>query len=294
MKRTAGENVFNVFNLIVITVLGMLCLLPMLNVLAISFSSSFAVNRNEVTLIPVGFNLRAYRFLLESTRLWRACFITFQRVVLGTAINMALIVTCAYPLSKPNIKFRFRTVYAWYFAFTILFSGGLIPLFILILNLGLLDNRRALILPGALPVFNMLLMLNFFRAIPVSLEEAAIIDGASHFRVLTHIYLPCSLPAIATITLFCIVGHWNSWFDGIIYSNRLESYPLQSYLQTIIVGLNLMHNEMDLDRQLLLGELDSRNIRCAQIIIAIIPIACVYPWLQKYFVSGIVLGSVKE
>ena len=294
MKRTNSENVFNIFNIILITIIGLLCLLPVLNVLAISLSNSMAVNRNEVAFIPVGFSLKAYNFLLESTRFWRAGFITVQRVLLGTLINMTLIILCAYPLSKTKRQFRYRTVYAWFFAFTILFSGGIIPQFILILNLGLMDTLWALILPGALPVFNMLLMLNFFRAIPVQLEEAAIIDGAGQFRVLTQVYMPCSLPALAAITLFCIVGHWNAWFDGIIYSNRLESYPLQSYLQTIIVGLQLMQNEMSVERIILMSELSDRTIRCAQIIIAIIPIACVYPWLQRYFVTGIVLGSVKE
>lgn len=294
MKRTRGEKIFSAFNLVFLGLVSLTCIVPILNTIAISFSDPLSVNRNDVTLWPIGFNLKAYEFLLTNTRFWRAALISVERVLLGTAINLVLMVTCAYPLSKEPDKFQFRTVYSWLFVFTMLFNGGLIPTFMQVSTLGLLDTIWSLTLPGAVNVFNMVLMLNFFRGIPTQLEEAATIDGAGHFRTLLTIYIPCSLPAIATLLLLSIVGHWNAWFDGIIYSNRLESYPLQSYLQTVIIGMQMMRNEMSVERHMLYSSLNDRSIRAAQIVIAMLPIAMVYPFLQKFFVTGIVLGSIKE
>ena len=294
MRRTRAEKMFNVFNIILLGLVSLTCVVPILNTMAISFSDPLPVNRNQVTLWPIGFNVTAYQFLLTNARFWRAALVSVERVLLGTAINLTLMVTCAYPLSKEPDKFQFRTVYSWLFVFTMLFSGGLIPTFMQVSSLGLLDTIWALTLPGAVNVFNMVLMLNFFRGIPTQLEEAATIDGAGHFKTLTRIYIPCSLPAIATLALLSTVSHWNAWFDGIIYSNRIESYPLQSYLQSVIVGMQMMRNEMTIERYAMFSSLNDRSIRAAQIIIAMLPIAMVYPYLQKYFVTGIVLGSVKE
>lgn len=294
MRRTRGERLFNAFNLVFLGLVSLTCIIPIINTIAISFSGPLPVNRNQVTFWPIGFNFKAYEFLLTNTRFWRAALVSVERVLLGTVINLVLIVSCAYPLSKEPDRFQFRTAYAWLFVFTMLFNGGLIPTFMQVSTLGLLDTIWSLTLPGAVNVFNMVLLLNFFRGIPTQLEEAATIDGAGHFRTLTMIYIPCSLPAIATLLLLSIVGHWNAWFDGIIYSNRLESYPLQSYLQTVIVGMQMMRNEMSVERHMLYSSLNDRSIRAAQIIIAMLPIAVVYPYLQKFFVTGIVLGSVKE
>lgn len=294
MRRTRSESIFNVFNIVFLGLVAVTCIVPLLNTLAISLSDTLPVNRNQVTLWPVGLNLKAYEFLLTNVRFWRAALVSVERVLLGSLINMVLIVVCAYPLSKEPDRFQFRTVYSWLFVFTMLFNGGLIPTFMLVSSLGLLDTIWSLVLPGAVNVFNMVLMLNFFRSIPVELEEAATIDGANHFRILWQVYIPCALPAIATVLLLSVVNHWNAWFDGIIYSNRLESYPLQSYLQTIIVGLQMMNNEMSVERYALFSQLNERSIRSAQIVIAMLPVAMVYPFLQRYFVTGIVVGSVKQ
>lgn len=294
MRRSRDEKYFNAFNLVFLGLVSLTCIIPILNTIAISFSDPLPVNRNQVAFWPIGFNFKAYEFLLTNVRFWRAALVSVERVLLGTVINLLLMVTCAYPLSKEPDKFQFRTAYSWLFVFTMLFNGGLIPTFMQVKTLGLLDTIWSLTLPGAVNVFNMVLLLNFFRGLPTQLEEAAMIDGAGHFRTLIRIYIPCSLPAIATLLLLSIVGHWNAWFDGIIYSNRLESYPLQSYLQTVIVGMQMMRNEMSVERHVLYSSLNERSIRAAQIIIAMLPIAVVYPYLQKFFVSGIVLGSVKE
>ncbi|MDR3050319.1 MAG: carbohydrate ABC transporter permease [Oscillospiraceae bacterium] len=294
MRRTRAEKLFNVFNISFLGLTAFICLVPLLNTLAISLSDTLPVNRNQVTLWPVEINLKAYSFLLNNDRFWRAALVSIYRVLLGSLINMVLIVLCAYPLSKEPGKFQFRSLYSWLFVVTMLLNGGLIPTFMLVSGLGLLDTIWSLVLPGAVNVFNMVLMLNFFRGIPAELEEAATIDGAGHFRILWQIYIPCALPAIATVLLLSVVGHWNAWFDGIIYSNKLESYPLQSYLQTIIVGLQMMNNEMSVERYALFSQLNERSIRSAQIIIAMLPVAMVYPFLQRYFVTGIVVGSVKQ
>jgi len=172
-----------------------------------------------------------------------------------------------------------------------LFSGGLIPTYLLINNLKLMDTIWSLVLPGGLPIFNMILMLNFFRQIPEEIEDAAYIDGAGHWRILWLIFVPVSTPAIATITLLCLVNHWNSWFDGLIYMNKIENYPLQSYLQTIIMRFDF--SKLTPTELKSLAKLNQRSIKAAQIWIACIPILMVYPFLQKYFVKGIVLGSVK-
>jgi putative aldouronate transport system permease protein len=213
------------------------------------------------------------------------------RVLMGGLLNVLLIVLTAYPLSKSKEKFRYRTPFVWFFFVSSLFNGGLIPGYVLIRRLNLLDTIGALIFPTAVPVFSVVLMLNFFRQVPEEMDEAAQIDGASKLRTLFSIYLPVSLPSLATVALFSIVYHWNSYFDGLIFSNRPQSYPLQTYLRTILVSGNLA--SMAGNDWKLLQDLSDRTVKAAQIIIAIIPILCIYPFMQRYFVKGMTLGSVK-
>lgn len=216
---------------------------------------------------------------------------SIMRVILGGCINMVLIILTAYPLSKSDDKLHFRSFYTWFFFITMLVGGGMIPSYLLISKLGLRDTIWSLVLPGALPVFNLVLMLNFFRQVPRELEEAALIDGAGHLRTLMQIYLPVSLPSIATITLFCIVNHWNAWFDGMIYITTPSRIPMQTYLRSILIQMNV--SDMSADDYELYALLANQTVKCSQIIVATIPILCVYPFLQRYFVTGIVLGSVK-
>jgi putative aldouronate transport system permease protein len=293
MSRSKPEKVFAVFNYALLTIVAASCVLPFVNVIAISLSQNSAVAANFVKLWPVKFTPYAYHYVITKAQFWKSFMISIQRVLLGLAVNMALIVLSAYPLSKEVLKFKARTAYVWFFFFTILFSGGLIPMYALVSKLKLLGSIWVLILPGALPVFNMILMLNFFRQIPREMEEAAFIDGADHFTVLFRIFLPCSLPSIATIALFTIVGHWNAWFDGLIYMRTAEMYPLQSYLQTVIIGLDFSMQSSISGNYSYLKFLSDRTLKAAQIVIAVIPVLMIYPFLQKYFVTGIVLGSVK-
>ena len=240
---------------------------------------------------PKGWTTSAYTYILTRASFWSSFRTSILRVLLGGSLNLFFIILTAYPLSKSNDKLHFRNVYTWYFFITMLVSGGMIPNYLLIAKLGLRDSIWSLVLPGALPVFNLVLMLNFFRQVPTALEEAALIDGAGHLRTLVQIYLPVSLPAIATITLFCIVSHWNAWFDGMIYITSPSKVPMQTYLRSVLIDMNMA--DMSADDYELYATLANRTVKCSQIIVATIPILCVYPFLQRYFVSGIVLGSVK-
>lgn len=291
-RYSAGRIVFQIANYTFLIAMAVLCLLPLVNVLAISLSSSGAAIAGKVSLWPVEFTLKSYDFMFNKPEFMRSVLVTLQRVALGTPLSMLLTVMAAYPLSKNVNRFRFRTVYVWVFVFTILFSGGLVPWYMTIRDVGLIDSIWALVLPGAVPVFNIILLLNFFRGLPKDLEESAFIDGASHWTVLWKIYLPLSLPALATLVLFTVVGSWNAWFDGLILMNSPKNYPLSTYLQNIVVSQNL--TTLTADQMKALAEISNRTVKSAQIFLAALPILLLYPFLQKYFVKGITIGAVKE
>jgi putative aldouronate transport system permease protein len=282
---------FSIYALLAL--LAIVCVIPLINVLALSFSSNGAIQSGKVTLWPVEFTLDAYHFVSKKRDFLLSIWVSFQRVGLGLFVNMLLTITVAYPLSKEVAHFRLRTVYVWIFVFTMIFSGGLVPSYIVIKELGMLDSLWALVLPGAVPIFNVILMLNFFRALPKELMESAFIDGAGHWKFLWRIVVPLSIPSIATVGLFTIVGHWNEWFSGIIYMNDPKHYPLASYLQTVVVQLDLAKIK-DLNDATEMMKLNNRAVRAAQIFLGALPIFLIYPFLQRYFMAGIVLGSVKE
>ncbi|HPJ03740.1 MAG TPA: carbohydrate ABC transporter permease [Candidatus Limiplasma sp.] len=293
MKTTVScsRKVFLAFNNVLLVLLALVCILPFIHVIAISFSGKAETSAGMVGLWPVGFNIDTYAFLLKKTAFWNAFLRSVERLVLGTSINLFLIILTAYPLSRSNAKLPERTIYSWFFFITMLISGGLIPTYVLVANLHLRDTIWALVLPRALPAFNLVLMLNFFRRVPQELEEAALIDGAGHLRTLVQIFIPVSIPAISTIALFCMVNHWNAWFDGLIYTNTPGKLPLQSYLRSIVIEMDM--SQMDSESWADVQEMSNRALKCAQIVIATLPILCVYPFLQRYFVTGLVLGSVK-
>ncbi|PYI53779.1 carbohydrate ABC transporter permease [Paenibacillus flagellatus] len=286
-----GRKLFVAANYAVLLALAFVCLFPLVHVLAVSFSSSGAAAAGRVGLWPVEFTTKAYAFVLGKEEFVRSFGVSVRRLVLGTALNMALCVLIAYPLSKETRDFKLRTVYVWYFFVTILFGGGLVPTYMTVKNTGLMDTIWALVLPNAVPVFNVILVLNFFRGLPKELEEAAFIDGAGHMRTLWSLYVPLSKPVLATVLLFTMVGHWNAWFDGLIYMNDPTRYPLQSYLQTIIINQDVSAmSDSDVE---LMKQLSNQTVKAAQIFLGAMPIVVVYPFLQKFFVKGIVLGSVK-
>ena len=191
---------------------------------------------------------------------------------------------------------RDSNVFSWFFVVTILFSGGLIPTYMVVKYTGLMDTIWALVLPGAVQVFNMLVVMNYMRSLPKELEEAAYIDGAGHFQTLFNVILPVCTPTLATVTLFSFVGHWNSWYDGMIYMNTVDKYPLQTYLQTIVINPEaFFRNATNISAELgnFLNLVSARTTNAAQLFLATIPILCVYPFLQKYFVKGVMIGSLK-
>ncbi|MFC5407201.1 carbohydrate ABC transporter permease [Cohnella soli] len=269
--------------------LALACLLPFIHVLAFSFSSPAAASSGLVTFWPVDWNTDAYRLIMHDNKFIASFWISVRRAVIGTLISCLLTVITAYPLSKESLRFRSRTVYVWFFVVTMLFGGGLVPNYMVIRAYGLLDTFWVLIIPSAVQVFNITMMLHFFRGLPKELEESAYVDGAGHWKILFIIYLPLSLPSLATVGLFTIVGHWNSWFDGLLYMNKPESYPLQTYLQTIVTNPDM--SKMSSLEEVL--NVSRETIKTAQIFLGMLPILIVYPFLQRYFVKGITLGSVK-
>ena len=292
MKSKSFGSVFaDVCIWIVILLMTASCLLPLINMVSISFSDSASASANLVGLLPINFNLDSYKTLLDDTQFWRSFMISIERVVLGVSLNLVLTILMAYPLSKTSREFKAKNIYMYTLIFAMLFSGGLITMFIVVKNLGLIDTIWALILPGAVPIFNVILMMNFFKSVPHSLEEAAIIDGASKFEILIKIFLPISIPAIATIALFSIVGHWNDFFSGLIYMNKASNYPLQTYIQQLNVDITKVTDASQLRE---LASISNKTLNSAKIVVSIVPLLLIYPFLQKYFVTGLVIGSVKE
>lgn len=279
----------------VVILLALSCLLPLWNIVAISFSSSEAVTANAVGLLPVRFTTAAYKKIIEDAQFWRSFLTSTLRVIIGLAINMVLVVMMAYPLSKSSREFKGRNLYMNLIIFAMLFSGGMIPVYLVVKNLKLLNTIWALILPGAVPVFNVILVMNFFQGIPKSLEEAAIIDGASPMQVLMKVYIPCSKPSMATVALFSIVGHWNDFYSGLIYMTKIEKYPLMTYISSLSVSLqDIIKAGASSDSLKNAMEVSQLNLNAAKIVIAVVPLLIIYPLLQRYLIAGLVVGAVKE
>lgn len=292
--KTKANKIFNVVNIAILTIVSLTCVLPFVNLLAISFSDAAAVAAGKVSFLPVDFTVSSYEFALEGGKFVRSLLISLERVVLGVGINLVLMVLTAYPLSKSKKKISGRGIYMTYFVITMLISGGMIPTYLVVTGLGLKDTIWALVLPGAVPVYNMIILMNFMRGLPEEIEEAAAIDGANPFQILVQVILPVLKPALATVGLFCIVTHWNDWFSGMIYMNNPENYPLQTYLQTLLQNFEqLLRSQNGQDIQALLAQIDARTGRAAQLFLGAIPVMLIYPFLQKYFTKGLVLGSVK-
>lgn len=286
--KTTGYRIFAFFNTIFLIIVALSCLLPLINLLAISFSGKAAANGSVIGFWPKQFTPMAYIETFRNANFVRSLGIAVARTVIATAASMFVITTSGYALSK---DFRGRNIVMWFFIFTMLFGGGLIPGYLVNTALGLKDNFLIYILPGAFSAYNLILIMNFFKTIPISLEEAALIDGASFFKVFWRIYLPLSLPGLATVALFIMVANWNDWFTGILYMSDTKNYPLASFLQVIVVQNN--NQDLQLD-PVSAAAMSERTIKAAQVFIGALPILMVYPLLQKYFVKGIVMGAVKE
>lgn len=295
MREKFGIRQFVIYLIVILLTLS--CLVPLLNVLALSLSSSQAAAGNKVGLWPVGLTWAAYERIINDTQFWRSFGISVFRVFVALVLNLVMIVTLAYPLSKSKKVFRTRRFFMGFMVFAMLFNGGMIPTYLIVRNLGMINSIWALILPGAVPIGSVILVMNFFRGVPKSLEESALLDGANAFDVLRKIYIPISLPSLATVSLFSIVGSWNDFFGGLIYMTKIENYPLMTYIQSLSVNIaETLQNASGMTSEQLqsLLAVSDRNLNAAKIIVAIVPLLVIYPFLQKYFVQGIVVGAVKE
>ena len=285
---------FHVINGLVLGLLVVACLFPVAHVIALSFSGRLEAATGSVTFYPKGFTLDAYRYVMKDKQFWTSLRVTLLRVTIGVPVNIILVVLTAYPLSKASSRFHGRTFFSWFFMVSMLFSGGMIPLYIVLNKLGMLNTIWALTLPGAMNIGYMVIMMNFFRGVPSEIEDAAIMDGANQLQILFRVYLPMCLPALATITLFATVANWNCWMDGYMYMNSPDKYPLQTYLATILMQAKTnVETNMTPEQLAALSQINGKTVEAAQILLAALPIMCVYPFLQKYYTKGIFNGSIK-
>jgi len=287
--QTKKFPVGQIVNYTLLTILAFVCLYPFLNVISYSLSGYNAVLSGRVTFYPIDFNLDAYKQILGKTQIWNAMRTTVIVTIVGTALSLVLTVFAAYGLSRkdlPGRKFLTGMI-----LFTMYFGGGMIPTFLVVKGTGLYDTLGALFVPQAVNVFNFIVMRTFFLNLPESLEEAARIDGASYMKVLIKIVLPLSLSIIATIGLFYAVGYWNTYFDALLYIQNPDKYTLQLRLRSLLFGEELNNSGANLEG---IGtQVMTQSLKMATVAVSTIPILIVYPWLQKYFVKGVMVGSVK-
>ena len=290
--NTLESRLIDIVVTVVLVTLALSTILPLWYTLCLSLSDKSAAAAGLVKLWPIGFNLTSYKSIVGDVQFFNSFWVSIQRVVLGTGAELIATLLMAYPLSKSVKQFPARNVIMWFLIFAWLFSGGLIPWYQTMKSIGMINNIWGLVLGNSLPIFNVILAVNFFRNLPKEIEEAALIDGAGPWQIFLQIYVPLSKPMIATIALFSMVYHWNEFFNGLVLSTRQAYYPLQTYIQQQIVVINTTTLTQDQIQQL--NEISNQTLNAAKIFIAMIPILLIYPFLQKYFIKGITLGSVKE
>lgn len=288
MRRSKSERIFSAFNMILLLVLSFVTLYPFAYVFFASISNPVKFMSNQGVLFwPDGFSLTAYKKVFQNSSIYIGYANTLFYVIIGTAVNIYATASAAYVLSRQN--FMLKRFFTLMFIFTMYFSGGLIPSYLLIDKLGLINSRLALIIPTAVSTYNLLIMITGFKSIPAALEESAKIDGASEWRILFRIIIPLAKPTIMVIMLYYAVGHWNSWFNAMIYIRDTYKMPLQIFLRNILTRnqLGAMAGDMDIEDV-------GTTIKYATIIVSTVPILCIYPFIQKHFVQGVMIGAVKE
>ncbi len=284
---------------IALGLLALVCLLPFVHLAAVSLSETAAVATHTVWLWPKGLNIDNYIYILRSDPTFLRCMgVSVQRVLIGVSLSLLISIITAYPLSRDHIHMPGRSVIKTLIIFGMMFNAGFIPYFISLRNLGLVDKFAVLVIPGAFSVFNTILIMNYFRGLPQELYESAVLDGANHLDVLFRVFLPISQPVLATIVLFSTVGHWNAWFDGFVFIRHVDRWPLQSYLYGRVT---LKKIEQMAAREAAHGmvseglfEISPEALSNAMVFVTMIPIVLVYPMLQRYFVTGLTLGAIKE
>jgi len=291
-KRAAKINEFtfgSLLNYMVLAILVIICVYPFLNVVAYSLSSNRAVLSGKITIFPIEPTLNAYREIIGKKQIWLSMQVTIIVTLMGTLIGLILTICAAYALSRKKLKGR-----GWItgiILFTMYFSGGIIPTFLVVKSLNMYDKLTSLFIPSAVNVFNFIVMRSFFRELPESLEEAAYLDGASDVKILVEVFLPLSVPIVATIGLFYAVGYWNDYFSALLYIQTPEKYTLQLRLRSLLFTEEL--NQFGGSLEGLGNTVMAESLKMTCIVVGTLPIILVYPWLQKYFVKGIMLGSIK-
>ncbi len=291
MKQKFSDKSLIRFIYVFISLTAILCLLPVLNVFSTAFSGATAVESGKVSLWPVDFSFKSFNLLISGTNALRATWNSVVITVVGTIISMGMTILAAYPLSKSYFignNFFMKTI-----VFTMLFSGGMIPTYIVIQKFGLIDSYWSLWVTGAINTYNMIVMRTFFINVPKEMNEAAEIDGCGEYRLLTRIYLPLSLPVIATLTLFYGVAHWNTFMSALLYINDTAKQNLSVLVQQMIKSMSVLTTEITHADPADLQSITNAGIRAAGVVVMILPMMLVYPFLQKYFVKGIMLGGIK-
>ena len=284
---------FDVFNYTFMVIMMIVMLYPLLNVLAVSLSNASDINAGNVTWFPRGFNLAGYQYIIEDGQLFIGYKNTILYAAVGTVLTLTLTSLAAYVLCRKDLVGRkFFTIY-W--AITMFFGGGMIPTYLNIQRLGLMDTFLVMVLPGAVGAYTLFVFRSFMSALPGELRESAYIDGAGEWRVWAQVILPLSKPLLATYALFTIVGHWNSWFDAMLYLRDANKYPLQLYLRRVVVlnDLGSTYSNSAAGSLISSGTMTPQNAQMAAIILTILPIMLIYPYIQKYFVKGVMIGSIK-
>ncbi|WP_069998549.1 carbohydrate ABC transporter permease [Cellulosilyticum sp. I15G10I2] len=287
-KFKLDEVLFSVYVYITIGFVVLLCLYPFLNVLAYSLSDSLAILSGKVTFYPINFQTSAYEKIMQTSMILNSLKNSVFITVAGTLLSLVVTTMAAYALSKPHLKGR--AFFTFFILFTLYFGGGIIPTFMVVKGLGLVDSLASLVLPVMVSAFNFIIMKAFFQSLPSSIEESAKIDGCNDIYYLIKMALPLSKPIIATIGLFYAVMYWNDYFSSLMYITSPERYPLQLMLRQLLFteALNQISTAEGIGQQVM-----PESMKAAAVVIAIIPIITIYPWLQKYFVKGVMLGSVK-
>ena len=286
--RTLGGRLFVTVNYVLLTIIAIVTVLPFIHVVAGSFTTNAEIAAKKFVLIPTVWSLEAYKFIFSTDTIFRAMSVSIGVTVIGTLISMFVTSLMAYGLSRRDLDGR--GVIMFLVVFTMLFSGGMIPTFLVVKELGLIDSYAALILPSTIGAFNMIILKNFFQNIPEGLEESAKIDGCNDFGILFRIVLPLSMPAIATISLFYAVTYWNTYLSAILYLNDSKMWPIQVLLRQIVVLASGMDYSSTLDSAV---PPPDQSVKMAVIVVATLPILLVYPFLQKHFAKGAMLGSIK-
>ncbi|MDG0809882.1 carbohydrate ABC transporter permease [Cohnella rhizosphaerae] len=287
VKGFRGDSIFQLLNAAFLSLISVSMLLPFIHIAAKSLSDQSYVVAKDVWLWPKGLNFSSYDFVLSYKQFYVSFGNSLFITIVGTLISMAVTLLAAYPLARNGLPYRRFMMLI--FVITMFFSGGLIPTYLIVKDVGLLNSLWSVILPGALAPFNLILIRNFFSGLPEAMEESARMDGASSLRILAQIYVPLSMPAIATISMFYAVGYWNSFFQAMMYLTDRSLMPLQVFL------LQLVSNDKPADMVVndVLSGVTPESMRAAAIICVVLPILCVYPFIQRYFVKGIMLGAVK-